>query len=94
MTYGCILGRFGLAALERHSVTLVLETLGGDETLDAGCLGVGFLAFALGLDFAADDELADLGSSHPNDQHQFKTPPVPQRNQRSPQVGRHGTRAQ
>ena len=59
-TYRGILGGFGLAALERHSVTLVLETLRGDETLDAGGLGVGFLAFALGLDFAADDEFADL----------------------------------
>lgn len=41
-------------------MTLVLETLGSDETLDAGCLGVGFFAFALGLNLAADDEFADL----------------------------------
>ena len=41
-------------------MTLVLETLGGDETLDARCFCVWFLAFALGLDFTADDELADL----------------------------------
>lgn len=41
-------------------MTLVLETLGSDEALDTGCFGVGFLAFALGLDFAADDEFADL----------------------------------
>lgn len=41
-------------------MTLVLETLGSDETLDTGSLGVGFLAFGLGLDFAADDEFADL----------------------------------
>ena len=41
-------------------MTLVLETLGSDEALDAGCLGVGFFAFALGLNFAADDEFADL----------------------------------
>lgn len=59
-TYRGILGGFGLAALESHSVTLVLKTLGGDETLDAGCLGIGFLALALWLDFAADDEFADL----------------------------------
>lgn len=38
----------------------MLQTLGSDETLDAGSLGIGFLAFALGLDLASDDELADL----------------------------------
>ena len=68
-TYRSILGGFGLAALECHSVTLVLETLRGDETLDAGGLGVGFLAFALGLDFAADDEFADLVRFAPSDQY-------------------------
>ena len=41
-------------------MTLVLEALRGDEALDAGGLGVGFFAFAFGLDFAADDEFADL----------------------------------
>ena len=41
-------------------MTLVLEALGGDEALDAGGLCVGFFAFAFGLDFAADDEFADL----------------------------------
>ena len=44
-------------------MTLMLETLRGDQTLDAGGLGVGFLAFALGLDFTADDEFADLRES-------------------------------
>ena len=39
----------------------MLQALRGDETLDAGALEVGFLAFAFGLDFAADDEFADLG---------------------------------
>ena len=38
----------------------MLQTLWGDETLDAGALGVRFLALALGLDFATDDEFADL----------------------------------
>lgn len=61
VTYGCILGRLGVAAFERDSVTFVLETLRGDETLDAGSFGVGFFAFAFGLDFAADDKFADLG---------------------------------
>lgn len=46
-------------------MTLVLETLRGDETLNAGSLGVWFLAFALGLDFTTDDELADLYHTHP-----------------------------
>ena len=41
-------------------MTLVLETLRSDETLDAGCFGIWFLVFALGFDFAADDEFADL----------------------------------
>lgn len=41
----------------------MLETLRCDQTLDAGGLGVGFLAFALGLDFTADDEFADLRDS-------------------------------
>ena len=59
-TYSSILGGFRLAALESHSVTLVLKTLGSDETLDTGCLGVRFLAFALWLNFTADDEFADL----------------------------------
>lgn len=72
-THSSILGGFGLATLERHSVTLVLETLRGDETLDTGCFGVGFLAFALGLDFAADDEFADL-AIRTNDQQSTRTP--------------------
>ena len=46
-------------------MTLVLETLRSDETLDTGSLGVGFLAFAFRLDFATDDELADLQKYHP-----------------------------
>lgn len=41
-------------------MALVLETLGGDESLDLGGLGVGGLALALGLDLAANDVLADL----------------------------------
>ena len=38
----------------------MLETLGSNETLDLGSFGVGFFAFGFGLDFAADDEFADL----------------------------------
>ena len=51
-------------------MTLVLETLGSHETLDAGCLGVWLLAFALGLDFTTDDELADLEQKEKN-QHRL-----------------------
>jgi hypothetical protein len=59
-TYSSILGRFCLTALERKAVTLMLEALRRDETLDLGCLGVWLLTLLLGLDFATDDELADL----------------------------------
>lgn len=52
-------------------MTLVLETLGSDETLDTRCLGVRFLAFTLGLNFTADDEFADL-VIQTKDQHQLK----------------------
>lgn len=45
-------------------MTLVLETLRSDEALDTGCFGIWFLVFALGFDFAADDEFADLIISH------------------------------
>jgi hypothetical protein len=41
-------------------VTLVLETLWGDQALDLWCLGVWLLALTLWLNLAADDELADL----------------------------------
>ena len=59
-TYGGVLGSLGVAALEGHAVTLVLETLGSNEALDTGSLGVGLGTLLLGLDLAADDELADL----------------------------------
>lgn len=41
-------------------MTLVLKALRGNKTLDLGGLGVGLLALTLRLDFATDDELADL----------------------------------
>lgn len=59
-TYGGVLGGLGVAALEGHAVTLVLETLRSNEALDTGSLGVGLGTLLLGLDLAADDELADL----------------------------------
>ena len=59
-TYGLVLDLLGLAALEGSAVTLVLEALGSDQTLDLGGLGVGGLALTLGLNLAANDVLADL----------------------------------
>ena len=41
-------------------MTAVLKALGCDETLDLGSLGVGLLAFALGLHLSPDNVLADL----------------------------------
>ena len=57
-----ILDLLGLAALEGDPVALVLEALGGDKALNFGGLGVGLLAFTLGLNFTANDILADLHS--------------------------------
>jgi hypothetical protein len=63
-TYSLILDLLGLAALECDSVALVLETLGSDESLDLGGLGVRLLALTLGLDFTSDDVLANLFVLH------------------------------
>lgn len=63
-TYGSVLGGLGLATLECDAVALVLETLGGDQTLDARGLGVGLGTLLLGLDLTTDDELADLNHNH------------------------------
>lgn len=41
-------------------MSLVLKTLGGDETLDTRSFGVWFLALAFGLDFTANNEFANL----------------------------------
>lgn len=59
-TYGGILGSFRAAALECDTVALVLQTLGSNQTLDLGGLGVGLGTLLLGLDLTADDELANL----------------------------------
>jgi hypothetical protein len=42
----------------------VLETLGGDQTLDARSLGVGLGTLLLGLDLTTDDELTDLDHNY------------------------------
>lgn len=59
-TYRLILDLLGLAALERNAVTLVLQALGSDQTLDARSLGVRPLALALRLDLTSNDVLANL----------------------------------
>lgn len=59
-TYGLVLDLLGLTPLEGSAVALVLETLRSDQALDLGGLGVGLLAFALGLNLATDNVLADL----------------------------------
>jgi hypothetical protein len=66
-TYGSILGGFRSAALQCDPVALVLEALGGDEALDLGGLGVGLRALLLGLNLAADDELANLYKQRSSD---------------------------
>lgn len=60
ITYGLVLDLLGLAALECDAVALVLQTLGSDQTLDLGGLGVRLGALLLGLDLSSDDVLADL----------------------------------
>jgi hypothetical protein len=53
-----------MTALECDPVTLVLETLRGNQTLDLGSLGVWLLALALRLDLTTNDELANLQSEN------------------------------
>jgi hypothetical protein len=53
-----IAGSLSTAALDGNALALALETLGGNQTLDLGGLGVVLLAL-LG-DGTADDELADV----------------------------------
>ena len=51
---------FGSSALNGLSTSLVLKSTGSDKTLDLGSLGVSLLAFSLGLDFTANDILANI----------------------------------
>jgi hypothetical protein len=59
-TYGSILSVLCAAALECNAVTLMLETLRGDETLDLGGFGIWLCALLLGLNLTTDNELANL----------------------------------
>lgn len=60
VTYSSILGFLGVAALECDTVTLVLKTLGSNETLDLGGLGVWLFAFTLWLNLTTNDESTNL----------------------------------
>lgn len=53
-----ILGGFCASSLECDSVSLVLQALRGDESLDLGGLGVGLRAFLLGDNFTSNNEFA------------------------------------
>ena len=64
MTYRSVLGRFRTTTLESHVVTLMLETLRGDETLDTRSFGIWFLPLALRLNLTANDEAADLSQTN------------------------------
>lgn len=59
-TYSSILRSLCMTALERNSMTLVLQALRSNEALDLRSLGVWFLALALRLDLTSDNELANL----------------------------------
>ena len=60
MTYRSIFGGLCTATLDGHQMSLMLETLWSDETLDARSFGVWFLALVLRLNLAANNETADL----------------------------------
>jgi len=55
-----ILLSLSITALERNAVTLVLEALGRNKTLDFWCLGVWLLALTLWLDFTTNDEFSNI----------------------------------
>jgi hypothetical protein len=61
-TYGSILGPLSVTALQRDAVAFVLQTLGGNQTLDLGSLRVWLLALTLWLNLTTDNKLADLKS--------------------------------
>ena len=62
-TYSSILGLLSVTALQCDAVALMLETLGSNQTLDLGGLGVWLLTLTLWLNLTTDNELADLNLS-------------------------------
>jgi hypothetical protein len=59
-TYGSILGSLSITALQCNAVTLMLQTLWSDQSLNLRGLGVWLLALALWLDLTTDNKLSDL----------------------------------
>jgi hypothetical protein len=59
----CILRGLCSSTLERNSVSLVLETLWRDESLNLGGFGVWLLAFTLWLYFSSNDEFTSVDVS-------------------------------
>lgn len=59
-TYSSLLLCLGTTTLESVEMSLALETLRSNKTLDLRGLGVGLCTLLLGLDFTADNKLADL----------------------------------
>lgn len=55
---GSILGRLRTSPLEGKTVSLVLDALGSDKSLDLRGLGVGLRSLLLGGHLTTDDELA------------------------------------
>jgi len=55
-----ILSSLRVAALECDTMTLVLETLRSNQTLNLWCLGIWLLTLTLWLDFTTDNKLADI----------------------------------
>ena len=84
VTYRSILGSFRTTTLESHMMTLMLETLRSNETLDTRSLGIWFLAFALRRNLTTNDEAADLS---PNQSAQFHS-----RSTQSPAMSHGSTR--
>jgi len=67
-TYSSILGLLSIATFQGNAMTLMLKTLGSNETLNLRSLGVWLLTLTLWLDLATDNELANL-SQRKNGQH-------------------------
>jgi hypothetical protein len=59
-SYSSLFRGLGLPTLESNTAALALQPLRGYQPLDFWCLGIGFLALAFGLYFAADNEFTDL----------------------------------
>ncbi len=59
-TYSSILSSLSITALERNAVTLMLQALRSDKTLNLRCLSIRFLSLTLGLNFTTYNKFADL----------------------------------